>query len=230
MAPIEDPPHEVLPGESCIYCACKHLSVAYTSALSGGDMSLCIGELELARRHTLKEFSDVAVHAASALYAYMQGTDGMDELMNALKLAADIADGANPEDKEDASTGSFVLESNPQKDTMNPYIGALHIYAAWRLASEIGYMIPNRAMIIGDLALAGEHLVRHDFSLETYLRNLRHRVQTRRSADLSADWLAPVHATVKLLDSHRDEYNLKYAQGLSEYLHIAGDQDATDER
>lgn len=219
--PIAEPAHAVLPGESCIYCACKHLSVAYTTALASGDPALCIGELELARRHTLKEFPEVAGKAAEALLGYMVKGDGSTGLLAAVKLAADIADASSPDDNEDVSTGSFSLETPPQDpDVMNPYIGALHLYAAWRLASEIGYMIPNRAMIVGDLALAGEHLVRHDFGIETYLRNLRHRVQTRRSADLSGDWTATVHSTEELLAAHSEEFRLNYSGGFADYLNF----------
>ena len=220
MKPLAEPVHEVKPGESCIYCACKHLSMAYSMALSGDDMALCAGELELARRHTLLEFPDIASAAASALVSYVQGNNDTARLAKAVELAVETADKSEPTDKEDVSTGSFTLESAPPADTMNPYIGAVHLYAAWRLASEIGYMIPNRAMIIGDLALAGEHLVRHDFSIETYLRNLRHRIQTRRSADLSKDWTATVSAVARLLAKNKTEYAAKYSEGLHAYLNF----------
>lgn len=61
-------PHEVLPGESCIFCAEKHLSSAYVEVMRKGHLTgTLIGDLELARRHTVYEYPRVADKIAELL-------------------------------------------------------------------------------------------------------------------------------------------------------------------
>ena len=208
--PIQDAAHEVLPGESCIFCACKHISVAYSDALSDGPWSRIIGELELARRHTLAEFGMVAASAGSVLYhACLLEKDAVLELLPPLaEQALDAADNAKKSNQL----------STRQEPAMNPFMGFIHLFAAWRLASEIGYMPMNRAMIIGDLELAGEQLVRFGFDSYLYIRNLRHRVESTRAADFSEDWNAAVKAAMDLLQDNIKEYSSQYGAALGQYL------------
>lgn len=228
MRPIEEPPHEVRPGESCIYCACKHISVAYAELAQQKGMSLEIGELELARRHTLREYPDVASAVAKALLAACRRRPDelAKEITAAIGVALDYAESQQTgedggTESEDASTGTYALETIRRNSTgMNPFIGELHLCAAWRLAAEVGYMIPNRAMIIGDLSLAGQYLVRYDYAIETHVRNLRHRVENRRSADLSSDWSGAVAFADSLVRFHMEEYEEKHLEGLKAYINI----------
>ena len=212
MAPLATPVHEVMPNDSCIHCARKHVSVAWAEALSAKSTGVMIGELELARRHTLLEYPSISESMACALVRMCaRDIDGM------LDILAKSADSLMDDDIQ-PTPGKAAANNALQ---MNPFLGELHLCAAWRLASEVGYMVPNRMMIIGDLALATENLVRFEYSISTHARNLRHRVQTTRAADFDTEWSATVSAIGKFMDSHLDEYRPLYLKPFSEYLGVS---------
>lgn len=214
--------HEVLPGESCIFCACKHIATAYSSCMSAGPVPLQIGELELARRHALAEFGDVAQLVAQALAMALVGE--REELASNIAKAFDAASAAAASTDPDTRTTVQSYAAGSMMDAPNPFIGALHLYAAYRLASEVGYMRLNKAMIVGDLALAREHLCRFDPSMQAKFRELRHRVQVTNAADINIYW--PYVASVvhrKLEPMLKDDAEL-YEDGLRDYLGLSKEQ------
>ena len=212
--------HEVLPGESCIFCAEKHTSVAYTLLLSGGDISAVIGELELARRHTSVEYKDISSALAEAEHAVCtRDTEKAIQLIRA--MLPDLESTAMSTDP-DISQRQVPLYANTKHiDTCNVLIGEVHLCAAYRLAFEVGYMVPNRQMIIGDLALAREHLARYDYGLNTQLRELRHRVQTTKAADVNIFWTYVCGSLDGLIRTRLAEFKTEYAPGLARWLGVA---------
>lgn len=182
--------HQILPGQSCVFCGEKHASCAYALLMGGGDCSSALGELELSRRHLVSEYQDAAVLVASAEYTLASGdrNTACRQLSDALGKLADVAMNTDPDtsSEADALAPSYINETAAA--VTNPFVGWIHVCAAYRLAFEVGYMVPNRSMIIGDLALAREHLTRFDIGIGDYLRELRHRVQTIRAADLNIYW------------------------------------------
>lgn len=219
-APKDVTAHEVLPGESCIFCAEKHTSVAYTLLLSGGDISAVIGELELARRHTSVEYKDISSALAEAEYAVCtRDTEKAIQLIR--ELLPNIESTAMSTDP-DISQRQVPLYANTKHiDTCNVLIGEVHLCAAYRLAFEVGYMVPNRQMIIGDLALAREHLARYDYGLNTQLRELRHRVQTTKAADVNIFWTYVCGSLDGLIRTRLAEFKAEYAPGLARWLGVA---------
>lgn len=210
-------PHEVLPGESCIFCAQKHLSVAYTEAVAGSSLPVIAGELELARRHTLAEYKDIALDIASLEYDWLTRTAVNFGRFSELLSAVDRRASETPETKDrviDPDVMSVVV--NPH----NPMIGELRLYSAYRLAFEVGYMMSNKAMIIGDLVFAREGLVKYDPMIQDMLRDLRHRIQNLRGSDISSEWPAVCGRVDKFISAHLPEYLGTYADGLRTFLKL----------
>lgn len=221
VTPVPELPHEVLPGESCIFCADKHVSTAYTMLLSGEPLYALTGELELARRHTAIEFQDVSHEIALLEYkALLHDEKGVrTSIEDVVRKTAETALDNDPDARKEGE--QYVIDS-ADEIVHNPFIGALHYYAAWRLAFEVGYMMPNRSMIIGDLDLAREHLVRFDYGLNTVMRDLRHRVQTIRAADIHIYWPYTAQGIDKLLTANLPEYIERYSGGLGKRIGIDG--------
>jgi len=212
----ESIPHEVLPGESCIFCAEKHASVAYTELQAGASLSIIIGELELARRHTAAEFKNISDRIARVeLRAALRDTGLHGDLLSALEAITEVADGEDPSIRTEGDSYEF---NSGQEPAANPFIGEIHLCAAYRLAFEVGYMIPNRYMILGDLAMATEHLIRFDYQAGSRMRELRHRVQTTKASDLNIYWPYVVSNITKNITKNIDEYREDYAKPLAKYL------------
>lgn len=219
VEPVAEIPHEVLPNESCIFCADKHVSTAYTMLLSGEPLYSIVGELELARRHTLLEFSNVSENVAQVEYAAILNDEETVRAVFPLLLQITEETAMQNDPNKRTEVNSYTLETTDEI-VHNPFIGFLHFTAAWRLAFEVGYMMPNRSMIIGDLDLAREHLVRFDYGLNTTLRELRHRVQTTRAADLNIYWPYTAQSIAKWINSNMNEYKERYANALAKRLQI----------
>jgi hypothetical protein len=62
-----------------------------------------------------------------------------------------------------------------------------HLSTAYALACEVGYAVPNRQRIIGELTAATLHLWAEHRELAEKVRALRHIIQQRREAE--AGWL-----------------------------------------
>lgn len=216
VAKVPDLPHEVRPGESCIFCAEKHLSLAHTRLCTTSALYPVIGELELARRHTLLEYADASKSIAEAEFlACIRDRRGLvAELPHALELVRNIVETTDPE----RHVGKSMDTAKVPSVVVNPFVGEIHMHAAHRLAFEVGYMLENRAMIIGDLALAREYLVRFDHNLDAMTRELRHRVQTMRAADLNGDWQSACEAAARLVEKNLKDFKQRYSDGLRTYL------------
>lgn len=221
--PVEELPHEVLPNESCIFCADKHVSTAYTMLFSGEPLYSIVGELELARRHTLLEFSNVSENVAQVEYAAILNDEQTVRAVFPLLIQITAETALQNDPNKRTEVNSYTLEPTDEI-VHNPFIGFLHFAAAWRLAFEVGYMMPNRSMIIGDLDLAREHLVRFDYGLNTVLRDLRHRVQTTRAADLNIYWPYTAHNIAKWINANMAEYKERYASALARRLNITNER------
>jgi len=211
-------PHPVLPGESCIFCASKHASMAYTTISTSGGLPVVIGELELARRHTIIEFPTIAKKIADLEFAVCTRDLASlpPRLATLTELIAATADSNDPTQKPEDGVQMQLEPFNQQ--ILNPFIGEVHLCAAYRLAFEVGYMLNNRKMIVGDLALAAEHLVRFNTPATNMMRDIRHRVETKRVTDLDQSWVAVCGSISQLIDRSLEKYRQDYAEGLRTYL------------
>lgn len=214
--------HRVHPDESCIFCALKHVSTAHTLMSASSSVVAVIGELELARRHTLLEFSGEArllgqAELALCLKDTALATRHMEAAWSAVQARSENVDGSSEQDNP--RFGDTVDMAVPC-----PLVGEIHVGAAWRLATEIGYMGLNKSMIIGDLALAQVHLVRFDPRLEPFIRDLRHRIETTLASDLSVDWPALAGMVSRLVDSNLEKWSTDYSGGLRLYLGLGAEE------
>ena len=211
-------PHEVLPGESCIFCAEKHLSSAYVEVMRKGHLTgTLIGDLELARRHTVYEYPRVADKIAELLVlASSRMLDGWTGRLQAvLDLATLTASGENP---DISGEGEQYMLPKVTLQVANPLIGELHLCAAYRLAFEVGYMMHNRHMIVGDLALAAEHFVKISAGVTSGIRELRHRVQTTRATDINKSWPLLVNTAGDIVEARLEDYRRSHLPGLRLYV------------
>ena len=176
-------PHGVLPGESCIFCAGKHLAIAYgmlTTTSSAKPM--IFGELECARRHLLTEYKEEANKVADLMALLLSSDTSFNQrLEDVLNSVLKKAEESDPGEKQGETTALPAT-------VYNPLVGLAHLCCAYRLAREIGYALPNKGMIIGSLALAGENLNRTIGSVTEDIRNIRHTIQTTRTSYMSEDW------------------------------------------
>lgn len=202
--------HEVLPGQSCVFCGEKHAACAYTILTTGGNSSSALGELELSRRHLVSEYRTLSPLIAKAEYTLASGdrNTASKELSEALPKLAETALNTDPDASSETNelTPTYINETTSA--VTNPFVGRIHLCAAYRLAFEVGYMVPNRSMIIGDLALAREHLTRFDIGIGNLMRELRHRVQTIKAADLNIYWPYVCDKALEAIEKieNRDEY------------------------
>lgn len=176
-------------------------------------MSLMLGEIELARRHTRLEYPEVASLLAQLEYDIAIRNNS--ELKNDFDKAIFSVTNALSTAQESSDTKRSQLVDIPIKC---PFAGEIYICSAWRLASEIGYMGLNRAMIIGDLALAREQLVRFDKDLDNLSRELRHFVQNSPGAALTDKWRALTQRAAKVIESNLSTFIANYTQDLSTWL------------
>lgn len=217
LEPVPPPPHQVLPGESCIFCADKHISTAYTKLTIDADWPIVIGDLELARRHTAVEYPAISLLVARALYnAILRDKPAV---LGVFKELLPAVESVLADKDPDAVVDGAMFEDRKQ-DAGNPLIGEMHLYAAYRLTFEVGYMVSNRSMIIGDLTLAREHLTRVDYGLSTNLRELRHRVQTTRASDINIYWVYVCGELDKWMRRHLEGFMPTYSDGLKAYLGV----------
>jgi len=219
-------PHSVLPGESCIFCAEKHVAVAATVPAVGAGVSTIIGELELARRHTVLEFPTVSESiAVLELQACLRGLDNLAKRLSDLYIAVSGVAAKNDPTQKAEDGMQTQLEASGAYG-INPFIGEIHACAAYRLAYEIGYMLNNRYMIIGDLTLGAETIIRAYPEAAVDMRDLRHRVQTKRASDIDKLWPELCRNISSRIEESIDAYRNEYAAGLASYLGVANAQEA----
>lgn len=217
--------HTVKPGESCAFCAEKHISTAYVNTVNHNIVpqrrQLIIGELECARRHLFIDYNDQAKLVSDALAAVLlrKPDDEIRQLIaTACTAVTDLA--TKIDNGEDNSTTLLYNSFTKAPADINPLIGELHFCTAWRSAMEIGYESINRSTVIGDLTMAQVHL--HEFNrvAAVTLRNIRHLVQRYEYEEAIKEWM--------LLAYNMDVYitpdisNIKdtYGEDLSWYLSL----------
>ena len=205
-------PHGVAPGESCVFCAAKHLSIAYEMACTcARSPHLMLGELECARRHLIAEYPELASAAGEIMCVLLEeGTWAASlKVEPVLRQVFKVAEDTDPESRE-------ARQAAMPESVYNPLVGLVHLCCAYRLAREIGYAMPNKAMVTGSLARAGENLNRTIGGMVEDIRNVRHKVQTLRTSYMAEDWgrlCAEVWNRVV-----KPETLSKYRQGLADWL------------
>lgn len=185
-------PHSVRPGESCIFCAEKHVAVAYSTCIAERvrpvTRQVIIGELECARRHTFLEYGSECATITSALRAFVfrspEAPDILGEASNVVTRTA-----MQMEKGEDTSKAVLFEPKDGINMEAHPLIGELYFCSAFRLAFECGYTAVNRAMLIGDLSLAQVHLYRFNYGLAERIRDIRHRIQRTETNGMGKDWI-----------------------------------------
>lgn len=185
-------PHAVRPGESCIFCAEKHVSVAYSIQLAERvrpvTRQIIIGELECARRHTYAEYSSECATITAALRAFvLRDQEATDILAEAQKSVTQTA--ARLKQGEDSSGNTEFEPVDGMDIEAHPLIGELYFCSAFRLAFECGYTVVNRPMLIGDLSLAQVHLHKFNYGLAERIRDIRHRLQRSEVNGMGKDWI-----------------------------------------
>lgn len=138
-------------------------------------------------------------------------------LPEALKAVSYRAEASDPDAKQEDKPESVWQLPWGHRST-NLLLAQLHLCAAWRLATEIGYFMPNKGMIIGDIAAASEHLVRISYNGAERIRDLRHRVQTMRRTDIDPIWAETAEWLSRSISKELDRCRQLYAPGLRLYL------------
>lgn len=186
-------PHNILPGESCIFCAEKHIATAFSALISHGiraiTRQLMIGELECARRHTFMEYPDMAVTIAKAMESLVlraPNEDAFKLIDDTRAMVSDLAEKTT--NGEDVTTADPYQANTSYVTSINPLVGEIYMATAWRLAHECGYSKPNRSVIIGDIAMAQVHLFRFNYEIAERLRDIRHRIQRTEGQHITGDW------------------------------------------
>lgn len=210
-----DAAYKTMPDEPCLVCAEKHVSASYAEARTTARTMNVIGDLELARRHLLSGYPDLAVETAEALFSAVCATSGWRDLIGRLAERLSVA-----EDKAGAAIGSgdaTLFDDN------NMLVGIVRLAAAYRLAAELGYMQLNRVMITGDLVYAAEQLAATDVELSVMLRELRHRVQLLPDADPSSLWGVVCRNALSRMPSRDSSLFSDLLPGLRAYLGLPSD-------
>lgn len=211
------PQYVTAPTEVCLLCADKHVSVAYEEAMLSARPWLVLGELELARRHLAGLEDALSVQAAETVYGSAAAAAGWRDLISGLSDAVCARLLTAEGQAENKASAGFSTGQQPA-DVNNQLLGVIHLGAACRMARELGYMPKNRAMIIGDLVAAAEHLVRHDNTLGSRIRELRHSVQTANRADLSSQWIDVCERAVSSLPAWGSDEHAELLPGVRAYL------------
>lgn len=204
-------PHSILPGESCIFCAEKHIAMAFaticnTSVNKAYGRHLLMGELELARRHTVIAYTDIAASIKTCIdLAYLRKPD--EDILSALKLLTEdvaVITAAQKDGLDTSGTTDRYVEPPP---TGGPSVrvGELFVCAAWRLAEECGYEDINRPMIIGNIAAAQWHLYKTHRGIAEKLRDIRHIIQRAETPDPVTDWNAVLISIDRVTQTYNGE-------------------------
>lgn len=214
-------PHVIKPGESCMFCAEKHVSVAYAVMLAERirpyTRQAIIGELECARRHTFLEYGSECATITAALRAFVLRRDDAGEILTeAQKVLNQTV--TRIEAGEDTAGSQLYVPQDGLTYEAHPLIGELFFCSAFRLAFECGYESVNRSMIVGDLSLAQVHLYRYNYNFAERIRDIRHRVQRSEFTSLAKDWVILAQNMDVAITPNIDKITEKYGSDLSWYL------------
>lgn len=218
-------PHSIIPGQSCIFCAEKHIATAFSALISHGIRSitrqLMIGEFECARRHTFMEYPDVAVAISKAIISLSLRESNETSYALIDDARAMISTMAEQTENGEDVTSAEPYEANTAYVTnINPLVGEIYFCAAWRLAHECGYMRPNRSTIVGDLAMAQVHMYRTFYTFTERLRDIRHKVQRTEQQLITGDWNVMAQNLDVLITPSINDIKNTYGDDLSGYLTV----------
>lgn len=221
-------PHGILPGESCIFCAEKHVAAALTNAtargIHAGIRQLLIGELECARRHTIIAYQPVSTLITQTMLAL--ASRETDEIVLILlqratseiqSITTAIKDGRDVTGVPKVAQPTIVT----QGASLHPLIGEIHFCAAWRLAFECGYTALNRYMIIGDLSEAQVHFHPDFYDFSNLVRAMRHKVQRSEQHLIGADWTVLSYNLDVYIKQKFEHIKTKYGTDISWYFNHA---------
>ena len=193
--------HTILPTQSCIFCAEKHIANAISLlsryGVRTGYRLAALGEFEAARRHTQLEYKDVATAIATIekklLISSIYTTEDLEALTHVLNTA--LANTNNGVDTTGATSYLTVNESifGIENVSKHPLVGILLVACAWRLAIEVGYEKANRLYLIGDLAEAQVQIMGIDLTLSQDVRQLRHDIQVRNMTNINNQWASVIN-------------------------------------
>lgn len=214
-------PHVVKPGESCMFCAEKHVAVAFSTMLAEKirpyTRQVIIGELECARRHTFLEYRSECSVITAALRAFLlRNPEAPEILEEAQKVLNQTV--TRIEAGEDMAGTQMYLPKDGLDRAAHPLIGELYFCAAFRLAFECGYESVNRAMIVGDLSLAQVHLFRYNYNFAERIRDIRHRIQRSEFNSVSKDWIIMAQNMDVAITPNIEKITETYGKDLSWYL------------
>lgn len=218
-------PHSILPGESCIFCAEKHIATAFSVLISHGirqiTRQLMIGELECARRHTFVEYPDMAAAISKAILSLSlrdPNEQSFEYIDAAREMVSDLA-GAT-ENGEDVTSADPYEANTTYVTEINPLVGELYFATAWRLAHECGYLRPNRSTIIGDIAMAQIHLYKYTYEFAERLRDIRHKIQRTESQLITGEWNILAQNIDTIITPAITDIKNVYGEDLSGYLTV----------
>lgn len=224
-AVIPNLPHSTLPGESCIFCAEKHISTACSVLHSHGIRSitrqLMLGEFECARRHTFVEYKDLCKLICDAMNSLAFRADFKTTLANinaARELVYDLA--LQTDNGQDVTSSERYTPSTGYATTIHPLIGEIYFAAGWRLAHECGYMHVNRSMIIGDLSMAQVHLYKYKYDFAERIRDIRHKVQRSEGQFITGEWNVLAQNMDTVITPAINGIKETYGEDLSGYLTV----------
>lgn len=224
-AVIPNLPHSTKPGESCIFCAEKHISTACSIMNSHGvraiTRQLMLGELECARRHTFVEYTDLCkliCETMAALSLRESVKTIIDKMAPTRELVYDLA--LKTDNGEDVTTGKLYQPSTGYVTNINPLIGEIYFAAGWRLAHECGYMHANRNTIIGDLSMAQVHLYKYKYEFAERIRDIRHKVQRSESQFITGEWNVLAQNMDAVITPAINDIKETYGDDLSGYLTV----------
>ena len=203
-----DVTHTILPSQSCIYCAEKHVANALALLSRYGTRAgyrlAALGELDAARRHAQLEFTDVASAIKGVeqplLESYAYDPESLKTLAETVQLELSKHDDGMDTvgtSRPPTPAEELMVLSRPSR---HPLAGLLLVACAWRLALEVGYEDANRMYVLGDLSEAQTQLLSCDQTLTEEVRDLRHSIQNHDKEGLDDRWMS---LAVKLDNAQR---------------------------
>ena len=179
----------ITPGESCVFCAEKHLGIAEAVAalwpeIHDGTRQLAIGELTCAYHHLASGYPELAEDVESLIGRISsRATVTSSDIRSVREAVTSVVESTGSED-----TSPGRLSGNFSPSGNDPKVGERLFCFAWRLAEECGYWKANKGIILGCLALAQPQLQKTCPHAADICRDLRHAVQLRSARQDDPRW------------------------------------------
>lgn len=183
-------PHTVVPGDTCIFCAEKHLgaaeaAIALSSSLQDGTRQLTVGELVCAYHHLAAGYPEEGRQVDSLVERILSRLPfTIEDIRKIRERVSELAEEAGEEDVLPGKLdGSFRITGESPTD------GERLFCFSWRLAEECGYWKANKGVILGCLSLAQPKFQKICPEAEALCREIRHAVQLRSARQKDTRWL-----------------------------------------